>query len=46
MGPNTVGRPRIREKVWEKVVERAEEEGMAPSEVIEDAIQRYFGEGA
>ncbi|MGD1055742.1 MAG: hypothetical protein ABR867_06640 [Nitrososphaerales archaeon] len=37
-----VGRPRIREKLWEKTVRRALDEGMNPSEVVEDALQSYF----
>jgi hypothetical protein len=37
-----VGRPRIREKLWEETVKRAREEGMQPSEVVEDAIEAYL----
>jgi hypothetical protein len=37
-----VGRPRIRQKLWEMVTDRAAKEGMEPSEVVEDVLQAFF----
>jgi hypothetical protein len=36
------GRPRIRGKIWEKVVQGAKEEGRQPSELVEDAVELYL----
>ena len=39
-----VGRPRIRQKLWVKAVEKAKREDMRPSELIEDALEKYLVE--
>jgi hypothetical protein len=41
-GGANMGRPIIRKRLWDKVCEIAEYEGVRPSEIIEDAIEDYI----
>lgn len=41
-GTGVVGRPRIRQKLWEKAMQEAKAEGLSPSELIEDALESYL----
>lgn len=42
MVPKVIHRPRIRKSVWDKVVKVAEEEGIRPNRLIEDALEDYL----